>query len=198
MNMNIWSIEMIHFALKFMGLSFQLRQVCACVNVKDGETDRRDTYGSNLFPPLFTPANLFYSVFTTEMFTQAEESSVSCALITVCVCVKEWLCALTNKGGGTCLCTSLSPFKQEAHSEYQYDWGGKGKGWVKSVSIKGLIWTEWRVETSLWQCEGLWVCVHQDTSAHTAQKKNESLKEGGEIDCSMQVFSAVLTGFPSH
>jgi len=51
--------------LKFMGLSFQLRQVCACVNVKDGETDRRDAYGSNLFPPLFTPANLFYSVFTT-------------------------------------------------------------------------------------------------------------------------------------
>ncbi len=118
-----------------------------------------------IFPPLFSNVNLFYSVFTTLMFTQAEGSSVSGALITVCVWDRVD-CALTNKGGGTCLCTSSSSFKQEAHSEYEYDWGGKGKGWVKSVSINGLIWTEWRAETTLWQCGDLWVCVRQHTS-HT-------------------------------
>ncbi len=153
--------------------------------VKDGETDRRDTYGSNSHP-FNSSVNLFYSVFTTLMFTQAEGSSVSCALITVCE-RQGWLCVLTNKGGGTCLCTSLSSFKQEAHSEYEYDWGGKGKGWVKSVSINGLIWTEWGRKTSLWQCEDLWVwvCARQHTS-HThrpgARAHTDLIAQSGRRD----------------
>lgn len=108
-------------------LNWKVELVC----VRIGKMNRRHTYSSNLLysPPPFSTVNyLLNCLYHRNVYTSWGEFEI------------VWLCTLTNKGGGTCLCISLSSFKQEAHTEYKYNWWGKGKGWVKSMSINGLIW----------------------------------------------------------
>ncbi len=156
-----------------------------------------------IFPPIFSSINLFYSVFTTLMFTQAEGSSVSGALITVCVWDKGDCVRSQTRVEAPVFVHLQARLSKRLIQNMNMIKGGKGKGWVKSVSINGLIWTEWRAKTTLWQCGDLWVCVRQHTSHTHGQATHthaliSSHKVGGGIDCSMQVFCAVLTGFPGH